>query len=456
MNWIDEIKLGESKTIEFKEKIPSNNSIAKSAISFSNTGGGKLFLGINNNGDVKGLDKSVDIIAIEDRIAQLIYDNCAPVINFEIYTANINEKYVLVLDIKRGNDGPYYLKSKGIEHGTYIRVGATNRLADNQKIKSLRLISKNISYDQLINLEYKLEELKLDSLEKEFSKIDKNLDTEKLKNLGLVQKNNDKYYPTNGLLILLGKFEHCIIKSARFKGTDMVEFLDKAEFHGNIFKQLKDAINFVKKHINYEGRIEGLQRTDRYEIPLVAIRESVVNALIHRDYENYGRDIKLGVYDDIVNIVSPGGFPLSITEKDLLKGRSEIRNKVIARVFKELGYIEQWGSGVKRIIASCESYDLKKPDIRETGDSVDVCLYRRTSIKESKVKAEAKENFDLNEQEKQIIDYLSKKESIKRNDVERILGVKKSRAYSILDTLSNKDIIKKVGRSSSTRYILNK
>jgi len=308
----------------------------------------------------------------------------------------------------------------------------------------------------VINLEYKLEELNLNILEKKFLEIDKKLDAEKLKNLGLVQESNGELCPTNGLLILLDKFEHCRIKSARFKGTNMVEFLDKAEFYGNIFEQLKDAISFIKKHINYEGKIEDLQRTDRYEIPLVAIREAIINALVHRDYENYGRDIKLGIYDDMVNIVSPGGFPLSITEKYLLKGRSEIRNKVLARVFKELDYIEQWGSGVKRIMASCETYGLKKPDIRETGDSVDVCLYRRTTINEPKVKVEAEKNHDLNGQEKQIIDYLFKNWSIKRKDVERILGVKKSRAYSIIDSLSDKEIIKKVGRSSATRYILIK
>ncbi|MGM0380338.1 MAG: hypothetical protein ACQEQE_11380 [Bacillota bacterium] len=159
-----------------------------------------------------------------------------------------------------------------------------------------------------------MEDLNLTILEEEFIKIDKKLDKDKLKNLGLVKENNGKHYPTNGLLILLGKFEHCRIKAARFKGKTMNEFLDKIEFNKNIFDQLKNSVSFVKKHINYEGKIDGLQRSDRYEIPIVAIREAIVNELIHRDYENFGRDIKLGIYDDIVDIVSPGGFPLSITE----------------------------------------------------------------------------------------------------------------------------------------------
>ena len=125
--------------------------------------------------------------------------------------------------------------------------------------------------------------------------------------------------------------------------------------------------------------IKGLQRTDTYEIPESALREALVNALIHRDYTNQGRDIKVGVYDDIVNVVSPGGFPNTLTAEALLEGRSEIRNRVIARVFKELGYIEQWGSGIQRIKSACLAQGLVEPRIREKGDFVDVEFYRPVS-----------------------------------------------------------------------------
>ena len=97
------------------------------------------------------------------------------------------------------------------------------------------------------------------------------------------------------------------------------------------------------------------------------LEESLVNAVVHRDYSNDGRDIKIGIYDDIINIVSHGGFPSTITQEDILEGRSEIRNKVIARVFKELNYIEQWGSGIRRIKSSCKARGLKEPEIVEKG-----------------------------------------------------------------------------------------
>jgi len=232
----------------------------------------------------------------------------------------------------------------------------------------------------------------------------------------------------------------------------MSEFLDKTELTEDIFSQLNESIQFIKKHINYEGKIEGLQRIDRYEIPMVAIRESVINALVHRDYQNAGRDIKIGIYDDIVNIVSPGGFPLSITEQDLFNGRSEIRNKVIARVFKELDYIEQWGSGIKRIIDSCNEYELKIPEIKEIGESVDVCIYRRKTNKNKRVVKN--EGYYLTNQEKQIVEYLEKMKSIKRKEVENILEIKKTQAFSIINTLIKKNLIEKVGQGKITYYIL--
>lgn len=450
MDIIREIKSGESKTIEFKEDIPSNNSIAKSAISFSNTSGGKLFLGVDNQGEILGLTQDIDIISLEDRIAQLINDKCFPTINFDIYTVDIEGKNVLVLSVNRGNNTPYFLKSKGKENGTYVRIGATNRKANKEKIKELDLMGMNISFDQIINFEYDFNQLDLRNLKEAFNRVEKELTTTKLKNLELIKEHNGILRPTNGLLILLGKFEQCNVKCSKFKGTTMTEFLDRAEYTGDIFSQLDNSIRFIKKHINFGSKIDGLQRTDRYEIPLVAIREAVINALVHRDYQNYGRDIKIGIYDDILDIVSPGGFPMSITEENIFDGRSEIRNKVVARVFKELKYIERWGSGIKRIMDVCNKYDLKKPQFKESSDSVEVMLFRLEGANHEK-NTEI-EKLDLTYQENQIMEYLVNHKVIKRQNVEEILGVKETRANELIKNLIDKNLIKKIGKGPATSY----
>ncbi|WP_282958998.1 ATP-binding protein, partial [Castellaniella defragrans] len=142
---------------------------------------------------------------------------------------------------------------------------------------------------------------------------------------------------------------------ARFKGTNMSVFLDRKEYTGDLFSQIEQTEIFIKNHLSLRAEIRGLKRYDYLEIPENAIREALINAYVHRDYSNFGRNIKVAIYDDLVNIVSPGGLPNGLTEADLLQGRSEIRNRVLARVFRELGYIEHWGSGLQRIKQICEA-----------------------------------------------------------------------------------------------------
>ena len=151
-----------------------------------------------------------------------------------------------------------------------------------------------------------------------------------MRNLKLIIQQNGQDYPSHGLLILLGLYEQVEIKCSRFKGTTMTVFLDKKEYRGDLFSQLKQTEQFIKNHLHLRAEILGLQRTESYEIPIPAIREALVNAVLHRDYSNAGRDIKVGIYDDILNIVSPGGLPNGLTEEDLAQGRSEIRNRVLA------------------------------------------------------------------------------------------------------------------------------
>ncbi|WP_434987124.1 ATP-binding protein [Vreelandella zhaodongensis] len=157
----------------------------------------------------------------------------------------------------------------------------------------------------------------------------------------------------------------------------MAVFLDKKEYRGDLFSQLAQTEAFIKNHLHLKAEILGLQRTETYEIPIPAIREALVNAVVHRDYSNAERDIKVGIYDDILNIVSLGDLPNGLTLNEALKGRSEIRNKVLARVFKELGYIEQWGSGMSRIRELCQQAGNPEP---ASGDFVDIEFSRDTNL----------------------------------------------------------------------------
>src|SRR6056297_2194480 len=451
MSLLNAIQDGEGKNVEFKEELPSSQAIAKTVIAFSNTAGGKLIIGVNDQGEVTGLKSDVDILELEDKVASVIYDNCYPNVLPDIYTTTIDDQVLLVIEVYRGNLLPYYLKKHGKNEGVYIRIGATNRKASYENILELERQRMNLSYDQEANRQVDFHSLDLSLISDRFAKVNKSLDKSVMKNLKLVLEENGTLYPSNGLLILLGKFEHVKMKCSRFKGTTMDVFLDRKEYDADLFKQLEDAENFIKNYISLSNEIKSLQREDQYEIPLEAIRESLVNAAVHRDYSNDGRDIKVGIYDDIVNVVSPGGFPSTITQEDILEGRSEIRNKVIARIFKELNYIEQWGSGIRRIKSSCKDRGLKEPEILEKGDFVDVSLYREVALKKVTT---LKENSYTNHQ-KSIINYLNENENrISTKEASNILGISDRATRTVLSSMVEMNILIRIDKGPQTHYKL--
>lgn len=374
------IKTGESKTIEFKEFFPSNIKIAKTIIAFANTAGGKLIIGVNDESKIVGLE-DIDIFEWQDRISSILYDSCHPNIMPEFYTSNIAGKMLFIVEVSRGSLLPYYLKTKGKNEGTYIRIGATNRIASFDNIVDLERQRRNLSFDEEIDYDIDYKSINYDFLKKEYRGIGKEINVEKLKNLKLLKEENNKIYPTKAFLILSGLYENCVIKCSKFKGNSVDFFVDRKEFTGNIFSLLDNAEKFIKNHINLRGEIIGLRRTDTLEIPETVIREVLVNALIHRDYSNFGRDIKVAIFDESINVISPGGFPNSIILEEILLGRSEIRNKIIAKISKELNLIEQWGTGIQRIFLLCENAGLKKPIVRESGDFVEFILFRKTKNK---------------------------------------------------------------------------
>jgi len=450
------INNGENKRIEFKEQLPKNESIVKTIVSFSNTSGGKLIIGVNDNRDIVGIDDE-NIFELQDKISSLISDICYPNILPEIYTLNVEGKLLLVIEVFRGNLLPYYLKKDGKNNGTYIRIGATNRKASFDNIVELERQRRNISYDEELNYELELSSLDLSPLYAVFKKVGKKLDEQKLKNLKLIKEEHGRVHPSNALLILLGYYDNCMVKCAKFKGTTMELFLDKKEYSGNIFGILENTQNFILNHINLRAEIKGLYRTDTYELPVVALREALINALIHRDYINQGRDIKVGVYDDIVNIVSPGSYPNGINQADVDSGRSDAKNRVIANVFKELGLIEQWGSGITRIKKSCLDIGLNEPKIMEMNDFVDVEFFRLdiadTVVKPSDTVGKVSDNLiPLGLQEEKIIAYLEEHNNIVSKDVEKLLRIKESRTRELLKQMVDKELIIRLGSGRSTYY----
>jgi len=469
------INQGESKTLEFKETLPKGDSLAKTVVAFANTSGGKIIIGINDKREVVGIDDK-EIFELQDRIASIISDSCYPDILPEIYTLNIQGKIVLVIEVSRGNMLPYYLKHQGKDSGVYVRLGTTNRQASIEMIYELERQRTHQSFDEQIAWDTSLDSLDLTPLRKAFSKIGKTLDHSKLLGLKLIKQEQGIDHPTQGLLILLGVYEHIEIKCARFKGSTMKVFLDKKEYRGDLFSQLELAELFIKNHLRLTAEILRLQRTETYEIPIPAIREALVNAVVHRDYSNFGRDIKVAIYDDKLSIISPGGLPNGVLIDEVLSGRSEIRNKVVARVFKELGYIEQWGSGLPRMNELCREANIQEPTIKESGDFFDVEFMR--PITDDKKRNTGKPldtndyednatdydrlrpittNYDqLPIEEKKILIYILDNGKITKKEALTLTGYRETKTKEILNSLVEKNLISRDGQGRSTYYKFKK
>jgi ATP-dependent DNA helicase RecG len=386
------IKKGESKTIEFKEKLPDGNNIAKTVVAFSNMAGGKIIIGVKDRTDkIIGIS-DYEALDFPDRISNIIHERCYPFILPEIYVENVDEAKVLVVEIFPGSLKPYYLKNKGKKEGTYIRVGATNKKADMEMIMELERQRLNISFDEELNYELDETSLDIDRLKSDFYQYtEKNMTFNDFLNLKILKKEHDRIHPTIGGLLLAGKtnyMEYARIKCARFRGSTMDEFIDQKEFAGPLYQQVEDAMKFAEIYIAKSGKVQGLRRINRYEVPLEVIREALVNAVTHRDYSISGSDIKFAIFDDKIEITSPGALPRSLEIEDIIRGRSEIRNKVIARFFNEIDFIEQWGVGIRKMIRLMRQNGLSEPQFRESGLFFKVILSKTKTFEEAEAKTE--------------------------------------------------------------------
>lgn len=453
---------GEGKKVEFKEILPASDKIMKTAVAFSNGAGGKLIIGIKDDGQIIGISDE-DVFELPDKISNIVYDGCYPTIIPEIYTEAIEDKVVLVVEFYPGNLKPYYLKSKKKLAGTYVRVGATNKQADEEMIRNIERQKRNICFDEEICYEVDISQLDIRKIQEDFYQLTgKKMDNAGMKNLNLIKSEGQNDYPTNGLILLSANetfFEYARIKCARFKGNDIGEFIDQKEFSGALYEQVDNAIKFAKQYIAKNGKITDIQRIDKYEIPIVAIREAIINAVVHRDYGILGADIKIAIFDDRIEITSPGALPKTLDVEDILEGRSEIRNRVIARFFKEINYIEQWGTGIRRIIKECDDKGLVFPTIKETGNFFKIILYKRLDTDADKLPTSADKlpiSADklLTENEKLIVEYLEQHNSITNKIAREQIGLKETATKNLLKKMSEKQLIVAVGKGKGRHYIL--
>lgn len=400
---IAEIERGESKTLEFKLELPfQSEKYIKTLVAYANTAGGKLLVGVRNRDKaIIGVPNAAQVI---DTIASAMSDMIEPLIVPSITKETIEGKDIVVVEISPGSNCPYHIKSKGIDDGTYIKIGATTHLADKVSIMELRLRGESQSYDEQIYVEADYSEndalelckvidgyRKASARDKGNAEPTNDVTPKNLENWGVTRKYHGKLVPTRAFMLLTNNpFRFAKIQCAQFKGTDRVVFLDKRDYEGPLYEQIEEAVKFVLRNIRLGAEINGLLREESYELPIKAIREAIINATIHRNFmlTSY---VQVALYDDRLEVSSPGALYGSLTIEKALAGTTALRNPVIAEVFKQMDLFESWGTGLRRIQQSCKDLGLSEPEFLEIGDMFRVNIFRAPAIK-SAIKSAIKES----------------------------------------------------------------
>ena len=418
----------ETENIEFKSKF--TEEIYKEVIAFANTEGGFIYVGISDEGDVIGL-KNVD--DEYTRITNGIRDAIMPdVTMFVHYT--IQDNNVVRIAVNEGTNKPYYLKGKGLKpSGVYVRQGTSSVQASPDQIRQMIKDSDGDNYESTRSLE---QVLSFETAKAAFEKYGVEFGEEKYRALGMTKSG----IYTNLALLLSDQCLHTT-KIAVFNDESCTEFRDSKEFGGSVLRQFEDAASYLSLCNKTASTIKGLVRTDKKDYPPEAIREALLNALVHRDY-GFSGSIIINVNKSKMEFISLGGLVPGLSTEDILLGISQPRNKMLAEIFHRLGLIESYGTGIRRIYKLYENCPFQ-PTIETTANAFKIVL---PNMNESAVDSPS---VQLTDQMKTIICYIEENGKASPEDIENLLDIKKTRAYTLTKKMCELNLINSNGRGSS-------
>ena len=424
----------ETENIEFKSGF--TEEIYKEVIAFANTDGGVLYIGIDNDGNAVGLNNVDDEYT---RITNGIRDAILPdVTMFVKYT--IQENKVVRITISEGMNKPYYLRSKGLKpNGVYVRQGTSSVQASSEQIRQMIKDSDGDDFESMRSIE---QELTFTSAAAALESYGVDFSEEKYLALGMIHKNDGLF--TNLALLMSDQCQHSI-KVAVFGDDENTTFKDNREFKGSIFKQIDEAFRYIMLSNRTSSVFKGLERIDKSDYPEAALREALLNSVVHRDY-SYSGSIIININDKQMEFVSIGGLLPGLTADDIRSGISQPRNKNLAEVFHRLKLIEAYGTGIRRIYKLYENCSVQ-PRIEVTHNTFKMILPNMSVAEPLTV-----ETY-LTPQKEQILDYISKNGQITEAEIMELLGVKRTRAYTVAKQMCDENLIVAVGRGVNKKYI---
>ena len=428
---------GETKYIEFKEKY--SKSILKTVSAFSNYHDGKVIIGVTDSGQVVGVDDSKEMrLSIENTIN----DSIKPRPDFEVEIRVVENREILVFSIFKGTQSPYTLDGKA-----YKRSDTSTVSVDKFEYDELVLLGRNLTYEEL---EYGSSDLEFHNLGRLLSeKLNVGeINEDILKSLTLIRK--EKYTNAAAILADRNNFSDLGFDLVRYADDSMLIFKDRVSLKSiSVIEHYETAMMFYRKHINQGDIIKGAYRESYDEVPEEAFREAVANAIIHRDYSRRGNN-RIEIFNDRVEITSIGGLPIGISEEEYKNGSfSNARNPIIADIFLRCRIIEKMGTGIRRIKFAYKSFGVE-PLFKVYQNSIQIVL-PRMSIEEQSASLTMMD-VHLSLEEEKLVNYIKGSDGITRGDVESFLGVKKTKATKLLNTLVDKKVILKQGSGKNILY----
>ena len=430
------MKYVESPQLELKEQI--NAEFKKEIIAFANTDGGEIYVGIARDGSITGI---ADPESEMEKIGNMIRDGIKPDLTAYTSIERVEDdgKNLIRVSVSRGLKRPYHLTDKGLKPtGVFVRHGVSSVPATDEAIRQMLRESDGTTFDKMRSIN---QELTFDYAEKTFQTSQVAFDAVHKRTLGLIDV--DGYY-TNAALLLSDQCGH-IIRCAVYEGTGKNKFKTRKEFSGSILKQMDDAYSFLSLNNNLRATFDGLRRIDHADYPEEAMREALVNAVVHRDYD-YSGSIIINIYDDRMEFISLGGLVKGLTLADIRGGVSQPRNAVIANVFYRLELIESYGTGIQKILESYAGCGIE-PKFAPAPASFVVTLPNRNT-------AETAASDPGLSREENILRLMAKQGAVTRKDVEQLLGCSSFPANKALAALVEQGKIVKTGAARGTKYVL--
>lgn len=428
----------ESENVELKVIVTED--VRKEIIAFANTSGGKLFLGVADDGQIVGLEDP-DGSALQ--ISNMVRDAIRPDLSMFLHysTLEVEGKKIVEVAVQRGTERPYYIARKGLRpEGVYVRQGYSSVPATDATIRRMIKETDGDRFEDMRSLE---QVLSFESTKEEFARRGLKFGEPQMRTLKII--NGDGLYTNLGLLLS----DQCVhtIKVAVFQGTDQSVFKDRREFSGSLLRQMNEVYDFIDLHNQTHATFDKLLRVDSRDYSESAVREALLNAIVHREYA-FRASTLISLYEDRMEVVSVGGLVSGIVLEDIMMGVSVCRNPQLANVFYHLKLIEAYGTGISKIMQAYQNAK-RKPVFRATPNAFKVLLPNMNY-------EENEENRPTDSQmpdEQQEVLKLAEKGPIVRSEVEKLLGVSASTATRFLRNLEREHLLTRLGKGKNTQYI---